>query len=277
MNLMCASMLPHVWCLPHVCSISHPAIIMATVPPPKRRRTGHKLSPIVEGSASASDTAMYIRSEGGERILVPVQSSVPAQQSVEPGSGPRPGPEPEPNPYFNHDFHQPADIEVDSDHHDTRRKNRFYYMKEFVAWVGVILQAMQAREALPNSRVCMECSRSVAHWRCDDCIGGKLLCQSCMWHSHFSNPFHQIDYWTGTHFCKAALWEVGVYLILPHQNAPSVCENLSWQKRMLEKFQKEKDEVVEQPTPLAPNEMHANRNDLAPDPEIETTNDQATQ
>jgi len=46
--------------LPHVFSISPPTIIMATVPPPKRRRTGHKLAPMVEGSDSSLDAAMYI-------------------------------------------------------------------------------------------------------------------------------------------------------------------------------------------------------------------------
>jgi len=97
-----------------------------------------------------------------------------------------------------------------------------------------------------------------------------------MWHSHFSNPFHQIKCWTGTHFHKAALWEVGVYLTLPHQNGPSICQNLAWQQQMLEKFQKKKDEVVAQHTPVAANEMHAHQADSGPDPEREATHDQAT-
>jgi len=45
---------------------------------------------------------------------------------------------------------------------------------------------------------------------------------------------------------QAALWEVGVYLTLPHQNGPSICQNLAWQQQMLEKFQKKKEEVVAQ-------------------------------
>ena len=67
-----------------------------------------------------------------------------------------------------------------------------------------------------------------------------------------------------------------MYLTLPHKDGPSICRNLSWQKQMLEKFQKKKDEVVEQPTPVAPNEMPAHRADSVSDPEMETTNDQAT-
>ena len=245
---------------------------MATVPPPKRRRTGHKLAPMVEGSGSSLDTAIYIRSKEGERVLVPVRSHVSAQPTAEPG----PEPEPEPDPYLTHDAQQPADIDMDSGSHNTQRKNRCFYMKQFVERVGVILQAMQAREALPDLTICTDCSQSVAHWRCDDCIGGKLLCRSCMRHSHFSNPFHRIECWTGTHFRKAALWEVGVYLTLPHQNGPSICQNLAWQQQMLEKFQKKKDEVVAQHTPVAANERHAHQADSGPDPEREAAHDQAT-
>ena len=145
---------------------------MATVPPPKRRRTGHKLALMVEGSGSSLDTAIYIRSKEGERVLVPVRSHVSAQPTVEPG----PEPEPELDPYLIHDAQQPADIDMDLGSHNTQWKNQCFYMKQFVEQVGVILQAMQAREALPNLANCTDCSQSVAHWRCDDCIGGKLLC-----------------------------------------------------------------------------------------------------
>src|SRR6266508_4611198 len=160
-----------------------PQTIMATVRPPKRRRTGHQLPPMVEGSDMSVDTAMYIHSVGGERILVPVRPDVPAQTRVESN------PEPEPDPESIDEFQQP-----DFDLHITPPRNRWFYMKEFVARVDGILQAMQAREALPNSTSCAECSESVAQWRCDDCIGGKLLCRFCMRHSHFSNPFHGINY-----------------------------------------------------------------------------------
>jgi len=61
-----------------------------------------------------------------------------------------------------------------------------------------------------------------------------------MRHSHFSNPFHRIKCWTGTHFRNAALWEVGVYLLLPHQDG-GLCQNLLWQRQMLQKIQMKKD------------------------------------
>jgi hypothetical protein len=241
---------------------------MATARPPKRRRTGHKLPPMVEGSDMTLDTAMYVHSEGGERRLVVVQLDVPAQTNVPTE------PSPDPDPDFSHDFQHPADTEINVDHHKTLPRNRWFYMKEFVVRVDEILQALQAREALPNSTMCAECSESIAHWRCDDCIGGKLLCRFCIRHSHFSNPFHRIECWTGTHFRKAALWEVGVYLTLPHQNG-DICPNLVWQNKMLEQFQKQKDELIPQSAEEPSGIDYAQSTDPAPDPEMEAAQDEA--
>ena len=88
----------------------------------------------------------------------------------------------------------------------------------------------------------------------------------CMRNSHQSNPFHQIKCWTGTYFRKAALWEVGVYLGLPHQNG-GICPNLQWQQQILEKLQKKRDEVKPQNT-YEPSGME-NNPEPAPDLEME--------
>ena len=239
-------------------------IIMATVWPPKRRRTGHKPPPMVEGDNSSLDTAMYMYSEG-TRVLVPVRLDDPDPASIEIGADPDPG--------FLDDFvPQPADIE----HHESRPRNRGFYMKEFVARVDVILAAMQAKEALPESANCDECADPLGYWRCEDCIGGRLLCRRCMRDSHFSNPFHRIEYWTGTHFCKAALWEVGMYLILPHQNDSHLCPNLLWQQQMLKTFQLKKDKMFEQNpgVPLNAPDYNAGAESVH-GPDLENANDEA--
>jgi len=114
-------LLPHVFF--HLSSYYH----HGHSPTPKRRGTGHKLAPMVEGSDSSLDTAIYIRSKEGERVLVPVRSHVSAQPTVEPG----PEPEPKPDPYLTHDAQQSADIDMDSGSHNTQRKNRCFYMKQF--------------------------------------------------------------------------------------------------------------------------------------------------
>ena len=226
----------------------------------------------------ALDTAMYIQSEGGERILVPVRPDDPGQVNVVPELNPVPEPD------IIEDCQQPADFEMNLDDSQTRPpRNRHFYMKEFVARVGPILQALQAREALPGSTTCAECTELVGHWRCVDCTGGKLLCRCCMRHSHFVNPFHRIQCWTGTHFRKAALWEVGVYLTLSHQNG-GICANLDWQRRVLERFQKNKDKDA---TPRAEelSGMHHSDDatfnpdsvpDPVPDPEHDARCDEAT-
>ena len=230
---------------------------MATVRPPKRRRTGHRLPPMVEGSDATMDTAMYICSEGGERLLVPVRpednDSATGDSDIRPTLHPAPPLE----PHFDHD--QPADIDIDCEQEIPPRRDRSFYMKEFVARVDEIMQAMQAREALPESASCAECGRKVAEWRCDECIGGKLLCRSCMRHAHSANPFHRIECWTGTHFRKAALWEVGVCLILPHQNGPSICANLSWQQDMLEKLQRKRILILQTHIPIITNGIRVSR------------------
>src|ERR1700675_361220 len=67
-----------------------PSLIMATVLPPKRRRTGYRLPPIVEGSDMSLDSAMYINSEAGGRILVAVPPDAPASENPMTDSGPTP-------------------------------------------------------------------------------------------------------------------------------------------------------------------------------------------
>jgi len=91
--------------------------------------------------------------------------------------------------------------------------------------------------------------------------------------SHFSNPFHRIECWSGTHFRKAALWEVGVYLLLPHQHG-GICPNLLWQKQMLEKIQTKKDQVIPH-NPADPSEInYTAAADPGPDPQKEAAQDE---
>jgi hypothetical protein len=59
--------------------------------------------------------------------------------------------------------------------------------------------------------------------------------------SHLATPYHRIACWTGKYFRDAALWEVGVYLTVPHREAPCICPNLQWQQDTLERFQKQRD------------------------------------
>src|SRR5258705_1038261 len=196
----------------------------------KRRRTGNKHAPIIEDEVSALDTVMYTTiGEGKDRrkVLIPVWVDEPQQPAEQ---------APEPEPHF-----VPFDGDVDMLETSARPRDRSFYMKEFVSRSGDILQALQDTEALPNPDTCAECADPAGYWRCKDCFGGRRLCRGCIRLSHFVNPFHRIEHWTGTYFRKAALWEVGVYLLLRHHNAPSICANLNWQRKILENFQQRKD------------------------------------
>jgi hypothetical protein len=203
---------------------------------------------MVEDDESALDTAMYKSighsgHSGGKRqkVLVPIRLDVPIHN-------PNPNPEDTPAPVSAPD---PDDIlpEVDMDLNgpdgasNSRARQRGFYMKQFVSRAASILQALMAAEALPDESMCGECAEVVGKWRCCDCTSGHVLCRSCMRHSHFSNPFHRIECWTGTYFRTAALWEVGVYLCLHHHESPTVCDNLKWQQDILEGFQKGKDQL----------------------------------
>jgi hypothetical protein len=219
---------------------------------------------MIEGNDLSLDTAMYIQSEGGERRLVPVRPDVSAQEITVPIAPSEPEPE--------YDVIAESDLPADESVPPTQ--NRWFYMKEFVERASGILQALQAREALPESTMCAGCTQSVGHWRCEDCVESKLLCRMCMRHSHFPNPFHRIQCWTGTFFRKAALWEVGVYLMLPHQNG-GICTNLHWQQQILDKIQRKKDEVAPQMFEESSRFNCPDDADSAPDPDTEAAQDAA--
>jgi hypothetical protein len=63
------------------------------------------------------------------------------------------------------------------------------------------------------------------------------LCRSCMRNSHLTNPFHRIECWIGTFFRRAHLWEVGVYILVPHHSTVQPCATLRFQISALEQIQ----------------------------------------
>lgn len=97
-----------------------------------------------------------------------------------------------------------------------------------------------------------------------------------MQHSHHSNPFHRVQCWTGTYFRQAALWEVGVYLLLPHQNG-GICQNLLWQKQMLEKLHMKKNEEapIHDPTRMDKTAEPEQQPNPDPNPKLEAAMDDA--
>lgn len=63
-----------------------------------------------------------------------------------------------------------------------------------------------------------------------------------MRHGHCQSPLHNIEYWTGSFFRPAALWEVGTYILVPHHNEMPLANCLNVQKEILEQIQRSKDD-----------------------------------
>jgi hypothetical protein len=115
-------------------------------------------------------------------------------------------------------------------------------MQQFVDCADILLNALLAREALPNDGTCLCTHSSLAIWRCKDCFSAPILCRHCMRHSHAERPLHRIECWTGSFFRTAHLWEVGAYIIVSHHKEAQLCELMAIQKRILETIQLVKDE-----------------------------------
>jgi hypothetical protein len=79
-------------------------------------------------------------------------------------------------------------------------------------------------------------------WRCLDCTLSYSLCRQCMRHSHMPAPLHRIEYWNGSYFRPASLWEVGTYLLVQHHDKEGLCSSLEYQKSFLERQQLRIDE-----------------------------------
>jgi hypothetical protein len=89
--------------------------------------------------------------------------------------------------------------------------------------------------------VCGQCGGNRdARWRCRDCTLPDVLCRACMRGTHMNNPLHHIECWTGTHFRRAELKEVGVVVIIRHR-ATGMCETLQLERNLHEAIQIQMD------------------------------------
>jgi len=98
---------------------------------------------------------------------------------------------------------------------------------------------MLDREALPAS-TCSRCGQ-LGRWRCRDCMFPTLQCRTCMRNLHQHEPLHRIECWTGKYFRAAAMWEVGVYMLIRHCGESGLCETLKFQKDVVEDIQRRQD------------------------------------
>ena len=64
-----------------------------------------------------------------------------------------------------------------------------------------------------------------------------------MRNTHRHSPFHRIECWTGDSYRRAALWEVGTYILAPHNGPAPICPGLAFQKQYLEGLQTDNDDL----------------------------------
>jgi len=219
-----------------------------SIRPLKRRKT-RKGKPLIDGDDAALNTVMV------DRITVdtpagPVQRKtlVPMRLDETEQDKPHPFQDPTPDDFSTNN----EDDRPESGRVRRAKRGQSFYMQEFVDRVDGLLQALLAREALPNGN-CSRCGERPGRWRCADCFQPHQLCRQCMRHSHMENPFHRIQRWTGTYFRPASLWEVGVYIQLGHKDSSNHCPHQQRLVDVLELFQTQddlKDEVrLDNPLP----------------------------
>ncbi|KAJ7159042.1 hypothetical protein C8R43DRAFT_882221, partial [Mycena crocata] len=72
--------------------------------------------------------------------------------------------------------------------------------------------------------VCPGCATENAEYRCKSCLmGGEMLCKACVVQRHQGNPLHPIELWTGVHFEKKTLKQLGLRIQLGHWHRDRRC------------------------------------------------------
>ena len=106
-----------------------------------------------------------------------------------------------------------------------------------------LLGALLSRDAMPEGAgFCRHCDfESIAIWRCKDCVLASPRCRSCMRLSHKENPFHRIEQWNGRYYRAAELWEVGSYVVVPHNSGEPECDTIKKWCNQLDIGEKQKD------------------------------------
>ncbi|KAJ7627450.1 hypothetical protein FB45DRAFT_868667 [Roridomyces roridus] len=87
-------------------------------------------------------------------------------------------------------------------------------------FASVFLQEMlrhEGRGGHAKFSVCRRCCSAIPEYRCRDCLGGgELLCRGCLVTAHRQLFFHRVERWTGNHFDKVKLKDLGVRIQLGH-------------------------------------------------------------
>lgn len=68
-----------------------------------------------------------------------------------------------------------------------------------------------------SSKSCRGCGKGTpGQYRCRDCLGGRMLCRTCIVDAHQFTPFHHAEEWTGTCFDRVTLSSLGLEIQCGH-------------------------------------------------------------
>ncbi|KAJ7156814.1 hypothetical protein C8R43DRAFT_1125395 [Mycena crocata] len=213
----------------------------------KQRRDHIDIPTEVQGAQSIGGAATDILAAAGQRIVreaatVGVDGSVKVAHKVTgsqlpPESIPAPllhpedfrPPSPPPRIYDLHEQEDttPAYLAPDPDAPRDMRDSD-YPLREWVEenreeFLRELLRA-EGRGDHREYAVCPGCATENAEYRCKSCLmGGEMLCKACVVQRHQGNPLHPIELWTGVHFEKKTLKQLGLRIQLGHWHRDRRC------------------------------------------------------
>jgi hypothetical protein len=90
-------------------------------------------------------------------------------------------------------------------------------MKIFASHLTELQNAILDRCHDPDIGKNCSCGAGITLFRCQECFDPEPSCQPCLLKSHLQQPFHRVQEWTGSHFVRRDLGDLGHTLCLGHR------------------------------------------------------------
>lgn len=89
-------------------------------------------------------------------------------------------------------------------------------MQIFSKHFDSLQEAIFSTECHEHIEKTCSCGSGSATYRCDECFQCRPVCSQCILAAHQQLPFHHIQQWTGTHFARTSLLNLGYVISLGH-------------------------------------------------------------
>ncbi|TFK58222.1 hypothetical protein BDN72DRAFT_782377, partial [Pluteus cervinus] len=97
-------------------------------------------------------------------------------------------------------------------------------MQEFAPHMECLQMTILSLEASHSTSQSCPCGNVNTIYRCINCFHSPVFCSACIVTTHVLNPFHRLEKWTGTHFSRIPLGDLGGVIHLGHggQRCPNI-------------------------------------------------------